>query len=387
MKKGVVLIVIITILSFNLMGCWDYSELTDREIVIGVGIDKGKEKGEILLTIQAVIPEKISTPMKSPGDTTKSVHVITTSGKSMSEAITRYNQRSYASPFFQNNRIYIIGEELARDGIEEIINYLGRSIEHRTNAFILVCKGKASDVVNWKTEYTSLPGDYIFNLVNYVNYTITLPSQNIHDIALNLSGETVSSYTSGIELINSNKEINYFGAALFKNDKLVGWLNREETRGLLWLNNKFRRALLETKNRDDDIKKLAYRIAKSKTKVTPKKENGNIKMLVDIKEEGWLLEYDGGGDVSSPEYIKTLEKKIAEEIKMESEECLRKAQVKYKTDVFGFGERIHKKYPKDWEKISKDWNEIYPQTEVEINVNVKLKGTGKITNPIVPWRR
>ncbi|WP_228552692.1 Ger(x)C family spore germination C-terminal domain-containing protein, partial [Paenibacillus polymyxa] len=61
-------------------------------------------------------------------------------------------------------------------------------------------------------------------------------------------------------------------------------------------------------------------------------------------------------------------------------QVIRKAQKKYKTDIFGFGNAIHRDNPKLWNKIKKDWDEEFLDMDVEVNVDFKIRGLGTISN-------
>jgi spore germination protein KC len=63
--------------------------------------------------------------------------------------------------------------------------------------------------------------------------------------------------------------------------------------------------------------------------------------------------------------------------------ALKKAQ-ELNTDIFGFGEVIHQKYPKEWKELEKRWDEVFPEIEVKVIVKSKLNLTGEITRPISP---
>jgi spore germination protein KC len=43
-----------------------------------------------------------------------------------------------------------------------------------------------------------------------------------------------------------------------------------------------------------------------------------------------------------------------------------KAQKDLKTDIFGFGERIHSKDPPYWKTVKDNWNDVFTGMPVEI---------------------
>jgi len=60
-----------------------------------------------------------------------------------------------------------------------------------------------------------------------------------------------------------------------------------------------------------------------------------------------------------------------------------KAQNEYRTDVFGFGEKIHNKYPKYWKTVEGNWEEVFSKLPVQVTVQAHIKTSGEI-NKVIP---
>ncbi|HPD01686.1 MAG TPA: Ger(x)C family spore germination C-terminal domain-containing protein, partial [Acetivibrio sp.] len=69
-------------------------------------------------------------------------------------------------------------------------------------------------------------------------------------------------------------------------------------------------------------------------------------------------------------------------VKSLCEKALNKAQKELKTDIFGFGEEIHRKHPKLWKKLKKEWSNKFPDLPVNITVEVETKQLGGIGKPL-----
>lgn len=386
MKNKLTLLIIIILLTINSTGCWDYVELNEREVVTAIGIDKGDEAGTIVMTIQSIIPDRLSTPIKPPSVET-ATHIVSITANSFSDALAKYKQVTSKKTYFQHSRIYIIGEEAAKDGVISIINPIFRSIEYRTRGWLLVSKGRASDILKMHSEVSKISADYILNLINSRNYIATVPAETLHEVIRDISTKTKSPVTAKIEAIKSDSghfDIGYNGSAVFKKDKLIDWLDMYETKGLLWITNKFKRGIIITAYTKTPNGVLTQKVLKSRTKMIPKIIDGKITMIIDIYEEGLIGENDSNIEIGSTEAIKSFEKQFEIEIKKQVEACLKRVQGEYKTDIFGFGDEIHKKLPRYWNKIKDNWDEIYPDIKVEVNAKVKLRGTGKIIDSIKP---
>lgn len=65
------------------------------------------------------------------------------------------------------------------------------------------------------------------------------------------------------------------------------------------------------------------------------------------------------------------------------ESAVKKVQQEYGTDIFGFGIAFHHKYPKQWEKIKENWDEIFKNAEFQIEVKTSIIRTGLINKPTI----
>lgn len=59
--------------------------------------------------------------------------------------------------------------------------------------------------------------------------------------------------------------------------------------------------------------------------------------------------------MTRPETWDSLEKRQAAVIESEVKAALRKAQAELGVDIFGFGEAVHRKYPKEWQELKGRW--------------------------------
>jgi len=96
-----------------------------------------------------------------------------------------------------------------------------------------------------------------------------------------------------------------------------------------------------------------------------------------------------GDIVQNETHLNLLNEDVLEKMKGKFEKALQervavtveKLQQEYKADVIGFGRRFHQKYPKQWKKIKADWDEKFPEVEVKIHVDAKIRRPGYIGPP------
>lgn len=73
-----------------------------------------------------------------------------------------------------------------------------------------------------------------------------------------------------------------------------------------------------------------------------------------------------------------MEEAINGEVKKEIDKTLEVIQKKYKADAIGVGEYIFNFHPKLWKQVEKDWEEIFSQMEIDVNIDTKIRRRGLI---------
>ncbi|ADL13571.1 Ger(x)C family spore germination protein [Acetohalobium arabaticum] len=393
-NKYVLIIVLIIGLSF-LPGCWSRVELDKRGIVSGIAIDKAKEEGKLKLTAEIIKPGKIKAPSStgggSGGSKEKAVWVVSSTGHTIFEAIRNFTMQVSRKLFWAHNRLIIISEDLAREGVYSVLDFFLRDQEGRARAWILISKGsEASEILKMKAELEKIPAKDIEELISARTVTSKAVAVDMHHFFLKLGSKTTSPVASRIEPIgqskqdkkeNKAKKVRLTGASVFKEDKLVGWLNRPATRGFLWITGEVESGIIVVKSPADNGK-VSLEIVETSSKIEAELKNGELVMNIQVDGESNLGDQSGSADLTRPARIEALERRMTAVIRNEIKECLYKAQQEYKTDIFGFGEVVHRAFPDKWKKLKKNWEEIFPELKVKIDVEAKIRRPGIIKESI-----
>lgn len=385
MKKKLIMIIIILLFSTNLTGCWDMIDISDREIIFAIGVDKA-ENGKIMLTIQSAIPDRIGTAQKAGSETKKVVNIISTTASTFNEAVNLHALRVKSNPYFEHNRIIVIGESFAKEGVVPLMDFFMRYRQSNSRCLILTCKGKAADIINWQGEEIRLPADQIVSSIKARSSIATSINEDLHQFMLKLASDTTSPSITRIDLVNQADGLSVIDIAntgVFNKDKLVGWLDNTETKGLAWILSQFGNGTIEVKNETSNIS-LTYDVTNYKTTINPEIENGKIKIILDVKTEGRIIQQDGSLDFTLPDVMDKAEEDLGSEIEKEINACVLKVQKNYETDIFGFGEEIHRKYPVKWKPMQQNWDTEFPDLKVEVNAKAIITSTELITNTIKP---
>ncbi|WP_246938732.1 Ger(x)C family spore germination protein [Bacillus pinisoli] len=377
-KSKIFTILILLTLLLSMTGCWSRNELTDLAIVSAMGIDIVDD--EYLLTVQVLNPGEIS------GDSASSRLSVTTyetKGSNIFQAIRRLTKESANRLYFAHLRMVVIGEEAAKTGIGKMLELMSRDHEFRTDFYIVVAKdGKATDTLKILTAIEKNPANKIFTSldVSHSHWAATLGTKLdklISEITSKgdnpvLTGvviegdKEIGNSIKNVEMIESAASINIEHLSVFRGDKLIGWLDEDESKGHNYITDNVMGTVVVSNWGDGNI---AFEIRETKTKVEAKVKDEKPAIQVYVTTEVGVGEVQASVDLLDEKTIEELEKKISDNKKHKIESAISKAK-ELETDIFGFGEVIHRKDPKLWASLEKTWNE---EGFVNLDITVKVK--------------
>jgi spore germination protein KC len=365
-----------------LSGCWDRVEINDIAIVTAIGLDLVKGD-KLRLTLQVAVPSKLVTG-GTGGSGGKSTIVISETGATVSEAYRNIQGKLPRRIFFSQSRILLIGEDLAKKGVFHIVDFHTRYAEPRINSFIMFTKGKASKIINSMPTFENISAEETRELAKmglgikvYVrDFLNMLLTEGLEPFASQFTLEPLEVYTKN----KSGETQALNGIAVFKGDKLAGWMEERETRGLLWLRNEIKEGVISVKiPNEKDGGKISMEIARAETKIVPILKGGEIKLDVDVVTELSVIENDSKLNLTETKAIEEIQKYAAEEIRNRVELVVEKAQKEFGSDIFGFGQSVYKKYPKVWNTHYKEnWEKEFAQTKVTIHSKAFVRRIGLI---------
>lgn len=180
-----------------------------------------------------------------------------------------------------------------------------------------------------------------------------------------------------VEKVQSTTEIEVDYIGVFKGYQLKGWLNEDESKGFNYITDNIDSTVVLI---DCEDGKISLETMKSTTKVTGQVKKGKPEIQINVSTEGNVGELECKIAVSNPENIKQLEIKYEESQKKMIEDALERAQTDFQSDIFGFGEAIHRANPRAWKQLKKNWDEEFANLEVNVKVDAKIKNLGSITD-------
>ena len=229
-------------------GCWDHTPVEETAFIVMLGVDSDPEDlKRTILTQMIVLPQ--AQPQGSSGAQGGAVpyYFVSQSGLTLSEAqmqalrhVPRYIELAHAQSL-------VFGEEFAREGIEEAIDWLIRQPQVRFGISIMVSRGTAQELMQAEPKLEALPPIALEGIMREPDPVAFTFNISFHEFAKKILSEREDAAILVIDRVdpmmaksperrrplrqNSRNELHAIGLAVFSGTRMVGILEGRPPEG------------------------------------------------------------------------------------------------------------------------------------------------------------
>lgn len=388
--KTIIALCCVLIISFVLTGCkisfQGATQIKDIEFIRAVGIDTAPdEKMRLTIATQRIIAGGGRGESEQ-----KQSEILHSEGETGFEAVRNFWSFTEKRPFFGHLEYLLIGEEAAREGLLKYMDFFTRDPEVRLNLNVFIVKGsEASEVIRQGNTRDKFVFDRLEGIKRHHWGLSMITEVDLMEVMYILDAEFLSLYVPCVKLVKKTEstggmdegmDLALEGFAVFKGDRLAGYLEREMARGLNFLKNNVKSGVINVQWEDGDM--VALEIISTNRKIKPYMENDELYMDVNIKMNCNIAEIQSKTSIFDDESIEYLQTRLEEVIKNEVKKVVDLAQ-EMKLDFFGAADAFLHKYPCKWEDIyEKNWSDIFSDIKFNITVDSHVSRTYDIKQPI-----
>lgn len=381
-------------------GCWDLREINHLALVMAVGVDKVEGSNRLLVTVQIARPGVAGTGGGGNSATAGEdgpVFIASADGDTLFAAIRNLAQFTSRRIMWAHNMVIVIGESIAREDITPVMDFFSRNQELRLRTWMVIARGTdARSIVETKTGMESIPGASIAALLRYAE----LPGESIRaDVGEALwafLASDVNPVLPAMELKpratpsgdaqndpKSSLQAELKGTAIFNGARLVGYVDQDAARGLLWLRGEMKNAVITIQCPDQPGRNMAVEIRSPKIDMKSELRGGLPVFRVSVNTAGWLNEQDCvTEDVGVIELKTMVERAFAKGIEDDIRNALRTVQQDLGTDALLYGFRMHRQHPDWWREHGARWHDLFPKVPTEIEVQTRIPKMGIYIRPM-----
>lgn len=371
--KKIILLLIIVMLTVFVSGCWDMMEINQTLFPYSVGIDLNEEEGDkYVITIS--YPNINAIGKNATQD--ERIYVVSTVSSSIFEGASQLATR-LPHPFnFKMLKVLVVGNSISKDPdtMREILDGIMRDFNISKKVRIIEAHGDAKDILLFaiQAKRQEVIEGTLFSMLMQKNNTDRYNSQTVTNFVSNMDMRGVSLVP---RVTTGEEDIKVYGGCIFKDYKLIGHLNELENRAVAFIEGESERDLIDVPFEGITV---SYMVTGSESRRELIKSGENLKIKISIQLEGALQEYihKDNPPENGLELLKNMELAIEKELQKQIDETMDKLQKEYNADVIGINEYLSKFHPKIWREVEKDWDELFPELEIEIVLDAKIRRRG-----------
>lgn len=373
--------VLAAVIVFMLTGCSAKRELEDRAIVSGIGVDFVEDSvSKLAMTVQIVSFQSDNFGEGSDAGTSGTWN-LKLYGEDPFEMLQTAPRKLNKPLYLSHNNIIVFSKETAESGLRNYLDFFIRDYETRLSVPLMIAEEKASDVLSVKPRLDSVGAQTLKEMAAIQSFGGQSVNTTVFDFAVNLQSAEKATMIPLVKAEGEGEEkINRItGAAVFREDTMVGTFSPGEVRGILWVTGRIGNGASYTETSNG---KISVRTLDASANHTFEfTDDGNIIVKLNIKQTSILGSTDGSGGYAIEQNIHEIQKAVAEKIKDEIKKAQNKA-IELNADVYGFGDEIRRKYPSRWEAMSGNWEEVFRNIQLNCNVEVTVQGTGSLVENV-----
>ena len=308
-------IFLILLIPFILCGCYNYNELENLSICTAMAFDLEDD----LYKVSYLIANAKKNEASSEKGEAQSV-IYNGMGKSISEAVDDLITTIPHEPYVTHLKTIIISDELAKKGVQNILDFLLRYPESRNKfALYITDNEKAENTLKILSPIESFPSTSMLSNVKtssiYQSKAIIVEYNDFVSIILEDGIEPILSSVKilgDIEEGGKTESLNqtYLAATLktsnigiFKDDKLLKISNNEETIGINFIKNKINELIIPIPCEDNYI---ILNTENSETKTNLDFKDNKFNINLDISVKAVINEVNCKIDLQNDESIKKI---------------------------------------------------------------------------------
>ncbi|NLL07669.1 MAG: Ger(x)C family spore germination protein [Firmicutes bacterium] len=380
MRRGFPRLLSLLLVTALLTGCWDYIEIEALEFVFGLGVDQVEPD-------YVVVVEMVKT---SGGGQQVEVEplVLATKGKSVSAAGRSLSNPAGLRAFWPHAYVFLMSEQVAREGIVPAMENIVRSRHIRSTVWVFITKDcTAEEVFKSKPPAANSVSEHL-NAIALMQETISgfIPLQ-VWQLSQAFAAEGIAAILPTVKLVHEQGDLVPIveGTAVFKGDRMVGWLDGHESDILCLLKGIIQRCyfVIDTKVGENEFFPITYELVGNRVEIKPQDKDGKLSVSIAL-DLHFSVEEMGRAPYSFRDeaFARSVQAQLATAFTHWIREFLSKTQQEYNADILGFGQLVRRKEPQVWRRLGENWDVHFRDLPVDLEVKCKVTMAGLSSEPL-----
>jgi spore germination protein KC len=408
MRRYLTLLALVCIASLA-TGCYDKQELEEQAFVTTLGVDPAPN-GFIDCTFRIALPRNPSSeggkagksPLAGTGPITFRAHTITEALLLANSSVERTMSLTHLGSIF-------FSEDIAKLGLNPQVQAMVRYREFRPTILVAVCKGTAKEILSADTPMLEqsasrtadsialvgrrtglIPVVYLHDLTSALeskHAAVMLPifsvNQSVKDDPKGKQGieQKQVDFQAGQVSRSGGNPVEWMGAAIFKQDKMLGEISGRDMIHLRMLQGQLKTTKLDFPDPSQaGFVSLSVRRERNPRYIVDLANAGHVS--VDVPLEAEILSIQTGTDYTNPVERHKLEQYLDQQLAGQLTDFMHRTLQQQGADVIPLSNTVRRQFATHAAYSAYPWEEKLKQANLEVKVDLHIRRFGVQLNPM-----
>ncbi len=339
------------LLFVSFTACSSGSDISKKMMIQGIGIDK-EEDGYLVSVHYLRAGEEVQ------------MDFIQSRGATVYEALQHLTLKTGLIPTYSHNTMAVFGKACAEAGLTEVFDFFVRYHETRPTVNLYVAADRA---------------EALFRLQNNGQYALATRAKSFAEAdgeakfpgstVLEVAGSMAAEYNAFAlpELEIADEHVQLGGTAYFKDNRLAGYLDREQTRGYTAAVHTVANGVMALTV--PEVGTVSLKLEHTDSTITADISGGEPHFQINVTCKAYIAELNRDlKEKLSLEVYRTFEEALNQTLAGQIESAVAQAAIRDGADIFRFGTVLQRQQTAYW-KAHKD---VWPQALAKIKYTVSV---------------
>lgn len=301
--------------------------------------------------------------------------IIKGRGETLLDAFYDINTLTGSPVAYDVNRVLIYTERAARAGMDVLVDSSLRNQRPTLREFMFIYCGNPEDLVDIQIRDENFIGLFLDNSMIYQGKLLNIARLRLDEYSNN---RLMGSRVNIMPIIKTSEEskrdrLEFSGAAIISDDKMIGRLEKEEVEAYKFLMNDIKLGAIITKNPMNEGKVISLDILKGSTKKSLKYNGDRIECDFKINVRSSLEEAQKGIILTNDNIRKQVKESAEKTVKDRCENLLRKCKEE-NIDILNIQRELEVEYH------GLNIENIMDKVDFNLDINIDIEGSQVIND-------
>ncbi len=343
----------------SITACSFGNDINKKIIVQGIGVDTA-ENGYLL-----------SVHYLHAGAEDVTTDLIQTQGQTVFEALQNLTLQTGRIPTYAHNAMVVFGKDCAENGFTDVFDFFSHHYEIRPTVQLFVAHERAEALFRIKNSDSYLLAIQAKSYAEAGDSANTFTNSTILNITNQMASECHAFAVPELKS-SHNENIQLGDIAYFRDNHLIGYFDREQTKGYLAAAHSLQSGslVLDIPN----IGTIGLKIKKTNKKVTAQIIDGIPHFQIDVTCDGYISEISRDiektiSETTHQQFENALNQKLKTQIQLAVDQAVIRDQV----DIFYFGSTLQQQQTAYWKAHKDTWGQDMVKMQYTVNVESSLE--------------